>query len=71
MSGKDDVVEDELFEGTAKSMEGILAEECYKQAKEEDCKVEVVWQDGNSSAAKAVAALHPEGKIFKCGGYVG
>lgn len=25
------MVEEELFEGTAKSMEGILAEECYKQ----------------------------------------
>lgn len=27
MRGKDDVVEDDLFEGTSKSMEGILAEE--------------------------------------------
>lgn len=43
LRGKDDVVEDELFEGTAKSMEGILVEECYKQEKEE-----VVWQDGES-----------------------
>ena len=42
MRGKDDVVEDELFEGTAKSMEGILAEECYKEARDEGCKVEVV-----------------------------
>ena len=71
MRGKDDVVEDVLFEGTAKSMEGILVEECYKQAKEEKCKVEVVWQDGDSSVAKAVAAHHPEGKIYKCGGHVG
>lgn len=64
-------MEDELFEGTAKSMEGILAEECHKQAKEEKYKMEVVWQDGDSSAAKAVAAHHPEGKIYKCGGHVG
>ena len=42
MKGKDDVVEEELFERTAKSMEGILPEKCYKQAKEEEYKVEVV-----------------------------
>ena len=54
MRGKDGVLEDELFEGTAKSMEGILAEECYKEARDEGCKVEVVWQDGDSSAALAV-----------------
>jgi len=71
MRGNDDVVEDELFEGTAKSMEGILAEECYKEARGEGCKVEVVWQDGDSSSAKSVQKYHPDGKIFKCGGHVG
>lgn len=71
MGGKDDVVEDGLFEGTVKSMESILAEECYKQARDEGCKVEVVWQDGDSSATKAVKSHHPEGQIFKCSGHVG
>ena len=71
MRGSDDVVEVELFEGTSKSMEGILAEECYKQARDEGCKVEVVWQDGDSSAAKAVNKYHPRGQIYKCGGHVG
>lgn len=71
MQGKDTVVNEELFEGTAKSMEGILAEECYKQAADEGCKVEVVWQDGDSSAAKAIRQYHPDGKVFKCGGHVG
>lgn len=42
MRWKDDVVEEELYEGTAKPMEGVLAEECYEQAKNEGCKVEVV-----------------------------
>ena len=42
MWGKDDVVEEELYEGTAKSMEGVLASECYEQVKSEGCKVEVV-----------------------------
>ena len=32
MRGKDGVLEDKLFEGTAKSMEGTLAEECYKES---------------------------------------
>ncbi|KAJ7355039.1 hypothetical protein OS493_028254 [Desmophyllum pertusum] len=52
-------------------MEGILAEECYKQAADEGCKVEVGWQDGNSSAGKAIRNHHPDGKVYKCGGHVG
>ena len=71
MRGKDGVLEDELFEGTAKSMEGILAEECYKEARDEGCKVEVVWQDGDSSTTLAVSKFHKEGKMYKCGGHVG
>lgn len=71
MRGKDNVIEEDLFQGTSKSMEGILAEECYKQAADEGCKVEVVWQDGDSSAAKAIAQHHPNGKVFRCGGHVG
>ena len=67
MRGKDDVLDEELYEGTSKSMEGFLAEECYKQAKEEGCKVEVVWQDGDSSAAKAVSKQIPDAKVYKCG----
>ena len=59
MRGKDNVAEEELYEGTAKSMEGTLADECYGQAKNEGCKVKVVWQD------------HPTGKVHKCGGHVG
>ena len=71
MRGNDDVIVDELYEGTAKSMEGFLAEECYKEAKEEGCRVEVVWQDGDSSAAKSLKKQFPEAKVYKCGGHVG
>lgn len=46
----------------------MLAEECYEQAKNEGCKVEVVWQDGDSSAAKAIILHDPAGKVYKCGG---
>ena len=31
-----------------------MAEECYQMAKDEGCDVEVVWQDGDSSAQKSV-----------------
>ena len=71
MRGKDDVVEADLYEGTAKSMEGVLSNECYEQAKDEGYWVEVVWQDGDSSSAKSVYLHHPNGKVYKCGGHVG
>ena len=71
MRGKDDVIDEELFAGTSKSMEGCLAEVRYKEAKDEGCDVEVVWQDGDSSAANAVSMWHPKGEIYKCGGHVG
>ena len=71
MRGNDDIVEEELFEGTSKSMEGILSGECYGQAKAEGCRVEVVWQDADSSSAKSVKQHHPESQVFKCGGHVG
>ena len=62
---------EELYEGTAKLMQGVLTEECYEQAKNEGCKVEVVWQDGDSSVAKSICLHHPPGKVNKCGGHVG
>lgn len=39
-------------------------------ARNEGCKVEVVWQDGDSSAVKSVKKYHPDGNVYKCGGYV-
>ena len=71
MRGKDDVIKEELYAGTAKSMEGILTGECYKQAKEEGCHVDTVWQDGDSSCAKSVTEHHSNSKVYKCGGHVG
>ena len=44
MRGDDDIVDEELYEGTAKSMEGVLADECYRQAKRKGCKINTVWQ---------------------------
>ena len=69
--GKDDVIDEELYAGTAKSMEGVLAGECYKQAKKEGCHVDTVWQDGDSSSAKSVTEHHSNSTVYKCGGHVG
>ena len=65
--------DDDMFMGTGKSMEGILAGECYRQAKDERCNIEAVWQDGNSSSQKSVEEVfgaEPK-RVFKCGGHVG
>ena len=40
--GGDDVIEDELYAVTAKSMEGVLADKCYQQAKDEGCVINSV-----------------------------
>ena len=69
--GGDDIIDHELYAGTAKSMEGVLADECYQQAKDEGCVINTVWQDGDSSSAKSVMKHHPAAKVYKCGGHVG
>lgn len=65
--------EEELYQGTAKSMEGVLAEECYQLAKDEDCDIAVVWQDGDSSSQNYVEKIYGKEprREFKCGGHVG
>lgn len=52
-------------------MGGVLSDECYKQAKEEGCCVDTLWQDGDSSASKSFADHHPNGKVHKCGAMLG
>ena len=34
-------------------------------------KIEVVWQDGDSSSSKSVENAFRSGTVFKCGGHVG
>ena len=69
--GGDDIIDDKLYAGTAKSMEGVLVDECYQQAKDEGCVINTVWQYGDSSSAKSVMKHHPAAKVYKCGGHVG
>lgn len=71
MKGNDDVIDEGLYEGTAKSMEEVLADQCYVQGKVEGCKVNTVWQDGDSTSANAVSLHHPTAKVYVYGGHVG
>ena len=71
MRGIYNVIEEELYEGTAKSMEGVLADQCYQQVKAEGCKVNTVWDDGDSTSRNTVSLHHPTAKVYKCGGHTG
>ena len=71
MRGNDDVVDEPLFPGTAKSAKGHLAEVLFKRAKAEGCNIEINWQDNDSSAAKSVSLSFPSAQIMFCAGHVG
>ena len=43
MRGEDDLVEGELYKGTAKSAEGYAADEAFGMAKDDGMHVEVQW----------------------------
>ena len=70
----DTVCDEELWQGTAKSAEGHLSEVLWAKAKEEGLKVEVSWQDADSSSAKGFRQSYSneqESRIMLCGGHVG
>ena len=71
MRGTDNVVEEPLYPGTAKSAEGHLAGKLFQQAREEGCQVSVNWQDSDSSSAKAITEVYPSVSIMHCAGHVG
>ena len=72
MWGNDDIIKEELHGGTTKSMEGVLADQCYQQAKLEGCKVNTVWQDGDSKSTNAVSLHHTTAaQVYKCGEQLG
>lgn len=74
MRGADRICNEGLWEGTAKSAEGHLSQVLWAKAKEEDLKVEVNWQDADSSSAKVFRysfSNEQESKIMLCGTYMG
>ena len=58
MRGSDTIITDELYQGTAKSIEGCLAGVLFEKAKEEGCTIEINWQDQDSSSEKSFRAVY-------------
>ena len=63
--------DDDLYEGTSKSMEANLALCLYGQAQKEGFVIAIVWQDDDSSSALSVKLVYPDILVMKCGGHVG
>ena len=51
MRGTDTIFDEELWQGAAKVAGGHLSQVLWAKAKEEGLKVEVNWQDADSSSA--------------------
>ena len=74
MRGSDTIITEELYQGTAKSIEGYLAGVLFEKAKEEGCTIEINWQDQDSSSEKSFCAVYTSetsSRVMKCGGHVG
>ena len=69
--GSDDVIKDELYQGTSKSMEGFAARKIMQQAKAEGVNIAVQWQDSDASSAKSIKESFPKCQVMICGGHVG
>lgn len=73
MRGADRICDEDLWQGTAKSAEGHLSQQLWAQAKEEGLKVEINWQDADSSSAKGFRysfSHAQESRVMLCGGHV-
>ena len=57
MRGSDSLIEDDLYEGTAKSAEGFLAAVLFKKANDEGCSIEINWQDKDSLSEKSFCSV--------------
>ena len=69
--GKDDIIEEELYQGTSKGAEGYAARLTFKKAKDEGMNIAIQWQDADSSSAMAVTDHFPNAEIMICGGHAG
>ena len=69
--GRDDVVQEDLYQGTSKGAEGYAARLMFSKAKEEGMNVAIQWQDADSSSSKAVTDHFPDAEIMICGGHAG
>ena len=74
MRGCDSIIDDPVYMGTSKSVEGYLAGVLFKKAKDEGCNIAVNWQDQDSSSEKAfhsVFTMETSARVMKCGGHIG
>ena len=73
MRGTDNVVEEPLYPGTAKSAESYAAQKVFERAKAEGMNIEVNWQDSDSSSGKSFLESYPDrsqSRLMLCGGHV-
>ena len=73
MRGNDNVIDEDLFEGTSKAAEGHAAEIAFGLARDDNVHIEVHWQDGDSSSANSLRVYYPDEtktRVMLCGGHV-
>ena len=69
--GRDKVIQEDLYQGTSKAAEGCGARLTLKKAKEEGLRIEVHWQDADSSSSNVVVEHFGDAKVMICGGHAG
>ena len=57
--GRDEIIDEPLYQGTSKSAEGYAARQTFKRAIEEGMQVEVQWQDADSSSFRRSEGKFP------------
>ena len=67
--GGDRIIQEPLYKGTSKAAEGYAARLTFAEAKKRGMKVEINWQDADSSSSNAVVESFPDATIMLCGGH--
>ena len=68
---RDDLINEELYQGISKGAEGYAARPTFKKAKEEGINIAIHWQDADSSSSNAMIDHFPDAEIMICGGHAG
>ena len=61
--GRDDVVKEEVYQGTSKGAEGYAAHLTFKKAKDKGMNIAIQWQDATGTDN------FPNAKVMMCGGH--
>ncbi len=67
--GSDRMIKEPLYQGTSKAAEGYAARCTFAEAKKQGMKVEINWQDADSSSSNAVMESFPNATVMTCGGH--